>query len=54
MLNGYASIADEIAESRGIELKSSIGNSGAVAINHLESLHVLCCVIGLLLYTMPF
>ncbi len=28
MLNGYASIADEIAESRGIELKSSIGNSG--------------------------
>ncbi len=31
MLNGYASIVDNIAEKRGIKLKSSIGNSGVIA-----------------------
>jgi len=55
MLNGYASIADEIAESRGIELKSSIGNSGAVASTIWESLHVLLVVVirGLTFLLLP-
>ncbi len=44
MLNGYASIVDNIAEKRGIKLKSSIGNSGVIASSPPENFYVFCCV----------
>jgi hypothetical protein len=50
MLNGYASIVDEIAKNSGIELESSIGNAGAVASTIWRVFMYTIVVIGLLLY----
>ncbi len=51
ILNGYAAIADTIADSKNIELKSSIGNSGKVAGTVWRVLMYTLIVVGLLLYT---
>ncbi len=51
MFNGYASITDKIAENRGIELKSSIGNVGVVTSTIWRVLMYTIVVLGLILYT---
>lgn len=51
ILNGYAAIADIIADSRNIELKSSIGSSGKVAGTIWKVFMYTLIVVGLLLYT---
>ncbi len=50
ILNGYAAIADTIAESKGIELKSSIGSSGKVAGTVWRVFMYTLIVLGILLY----
>ncbi len=51
ILNGYAAIADIVAESRNIELESSIGSSGKVAGTIWKVFMYSLIVVGLLLYT---
>lgn len=51
ILNGYAAIADIIAESKGIELQSSIGSSGKVAGTIWKVFMYTVVVVGILLYT---
>jgi len=51
MFNGYAAITDAVAKSKGIELKSSIGNSGTVASTIWRVFMYTVIVIGLILYT---
>ncbi len=51
ILNGYAAIADTLAQNRGIELKSSIGNSGKTAGTIWKVFMYTLIVVGLLLYT---
>jgi hypothetical protein len=50
-LNGYAAIADTIAESKKIKLESSIGNVGKVAGTIWRVLMYTLVVLGLLAYT---
>lgn len=50
ILNGYAAIADIIAESRNIELESSIGSSGKVAGTIWKVFMYTLVVVGLLIY----
>jgi len=51
ILNGYAAIADTIAESKDIELESSIGSSGKVAGTVWKVFMYSLILVGLLLYT---
>ncbi len=51
ILNGYAAIADSLAENKGIKLKSSIGNSGKTAGTIWKVFMYTLIVVGLLLYT---
>lgn len=51
ILNGYAAVADIIAESKGIELESSIGSSGKVAGTIWKVFMYSIVVVGILLYT---
>ncbi len=51
ILNGYAAIADTIAESRGIKLETSIGSSGKVAGTVWRVFMYTIVVAGILLYT---
>ncbi|GGD31567.1 hypothetical protein GCM10012288_01920 [Malaciobacter pacificus] len=51
MLNGYAAIADIAAESKNIELESSIGNQGKVSSTIWRVLMYFLIVTGLLAYT---
>lgn len=51
MLNGYAAIADTIAEKRNIKLESSIGNQGKVSSTIWRVLMYTLIVSGLLAYT---
>ncbi len=51
VLNGYAAIADTIAETRGIKLESSIGSSGKVAGTIWRVFMYSLVVVGILLYT---
>ncbi|HHH51975.1 MAG TPA: hypothetical protein ENK76_06380 [Campylobacterales bacterium] len=51
MFNGYASITDKVAQSKGIELKSSIGSVGTVTSTIYRVLMYTILVIGLLFYT---
>lgn len=50
-LNGYAAIADTIADSKKIKLESSIGNAGKVSGTIWRVLMYTIVVIGLLAYT---
>lgn len=50
-LNGYAAIADIIAESKNIKLESSIGNSGKVSSTIWRVVMYTIVVLGLLAYT---
>ncbi|MFA6741910.1 MAG: hypothetical protein WCR78_10525 [Arcobacteraceae bacterium] len=50
-LNGYAAVADVIAESKNIKLESSIGNTGKVAGTIWRVLMYTLVVLGLLAYT---
>lgn len=50
-LNGYAAVADVIAESKNIKLESSIGNTGKVAGTIWRVLMYTLVVLGLLVYT---
>ncbi|RXK13359.1 hypothetical protein CP965_06040 [Halarcobacter mediterraneus] len=50
ILNGYAAIADTIAESKGIELESSIGSSGKVAGTIWRVFMYTLIILGILLY----
>ncbi len=51
LLNGYAAIADTIAQSKNIELESSIGSSGKVAGTIWKVFMYTLVVIGILLYS---
>jgi len=51
MLNGYAAIADTIAENKNIELESSIGSQGKVSSTIWRVLMYFMIVTGLLAYT---
>lgn len=51
LLNGYAAIADMIAESKSIKLESSIGSSGKIAGTIWRVLMYSLIVVGILLYT---
>jgi len=51
ILNGYAAVADTIADSKDIELETSIGNSGKVAGTVWKVFMYTLIVVGLLLYT---
>lgn len=51
VLNGYAAIADIIADSKNVKLESSIGNSGKVAGTIWKVFMYTLIVVGLLLYT---
>lgn len=51
ILNGYAAIADIIAESKNIKLESSIGSSGKVAGTVWRVFMYSVVVVGILLYT---
>jgi hypothetical protein len=51
LFNGYASITDKIAESRDIELKSSIGSAGVVTSTIWKVFMYTIIVLGLILYT---
>ncbi|MDD2894764.1 MAG: hypothetical protein PHG81_01975 [Aliarcobacter sp.] len=50
-LNGYAAIADTIAESKKIKLESSIGNEGKISSTIWRVLMYTIVVFGLLAYT---
>ena len=50
-LNGYAAIADTIADERNIELESSIGSQGKIASTIWRVMMYTLVVIGLLTYT---
>jgi hypothetical protein len=50
-LNGYAAIADTIAESKKIKLESSIGNQGKISSTIWRVLMYTIVVLGLLAYT---
>jgi hypothetical protein len=50
-LNGYAAIADTIAESKDIKLVSSIGNAGKISSTIWRVLMYTLVVFGLLAYT---
>ena len=50
-LNGYAAIADIIAEAQNIKLESSIGNSGKVSSTIWRVVMYTLIVLGLLAYT---
>ncbi|PHO08819.1 hypothetical protein [Malaciobacter canalis] len=50
VLNGYAAIADTIAQSKNIKLESSIGSSGKVAGTIWRVFMYTLVVVGLLLY----
>lgn len=50
-LNGYAAIADTLAESKNIKLESSIGNSGKVSSTIWRVVMYTLIVLGLLAYT---
>lgn len=51
VLNGYAAIADTIAENRQIELETSIGNQGKVSSTIWRVLMYFMIVTGILAYT---
>ncbi|XOB62644.1 hypothetical protein ACMC56_02275 [Campylobacterota bacterium DY0563] len=51
ILNGYAAIADNLAESKNVKLESSIGNSGKVAGTIWKVFMYTLVVVGILLYT---
>ncbi|RXJ68826.1 hypothetical protein CRV08_05155 [Halarcobacter ebronensis] len=51
MLNGYAAIADIIAESKNVKLESSIGSSGKVAGTIWKVFMYTLVIVGILLYT---
>ncbi len=51
VLNGYAAIADSLAEKRNIELQTSIGNQGKISGTIWRVLMYTLIVISLLLYT---
>ncbi len=51
ILNGYAAIADIIADSKNIELESSIGSQGKIASTIWKVFMYTLVVVGLLLYT---
>lgn len=51
MLNGYAAIADTIAEKRDIKLETSIGNEGKVSSTIWRVLMYFLIISGLLAYT---
>ncbi len=50
-LNGYAAIADTIAESKNIKLESSIGNAGKISSTIWRVVMYTMIVLGLLAYT---
>jgi len=50
-LNGYAAIADVIAESKNVKLESSIGNAGKVSSTIWRVVMYSIVVLGLLAYT---
>ena len=50
-LNGYAAIADTIAESKNVKLESSIGNGGKVSSTIWRVVMYTLVVLGLLAYT---
>jgi len=50
-LNGYAAIADTIADSKNIKLESSIGSQGKIASTIWRVMMYTLVVIGLLVYT---
>ena len=50
-LNGYAAIADIIAESKQIKLESSIGNAGKISSTIWRVVMYTLVVLGLLAYT---
>jgi len=50
-LNGYAAIADTLADSRNIKLESSIGNAGKVSGTIWRVVMYTLIVLGLLAYT---
>ena len=50
-LNGYAAVADTIAESKNIKLESSIGNAGKVSSTVWRVLMYTMVLLGLLAYT---
>lgn len=50
-LNGYAAIADMIAESKNIKLESSIGNAGKVSSTIWRVVMYTLIILGLLAYT---
>ena len=50
ILNGYAAIADTIAQSKNIKLESSIGSAGKVASTIWKVLMYTLIVVGLLFY----
>ena len=50
-LNGYAAIADTIAQSKNIKLESSIGNQGKVSSTIWRVLMYFLIITGLLAYT---
>lgn len=51
ILNGYAAIADTLAEDKDIKLESSIGNAGKVSGTIWRVFMYTLVIIGLLLYT---
>ncbi len=51
MFNGYSAITDKVAESKGIELKSSIGSVGTVTSTIWRVIMYTILVIGLIFYT---
>lgn len=51
ILNGYAAVADTIAESKNIKLETSIGSSGKVAGTIWRVFMYSLVVVGILLYT---
>ena len=50
-LNGYAAIADTLAEAKQIKLETSIGNAGKVSSTIWRVLMYTLVVLGLLAYT---
>ena len=50
-LNGYAAVADTIAESKNVKLESSIGNAGKVSSTIWRVVMYTLVILGLLAYT---
>ena len=50
-LNGYAAVADTIAESKNVKLESSIGNAGKISSTIWRVVMYTMIVVGLLAYT---